>query len=39
MKEIRVAIIGYGGIARMHNAAYHELAFDGVQTEDWIINW
>ncbi len=30
MKEIKVALIGYGGIARMHNAGYHELSLYGL---------
>ena len=30
MKEIKVAIIGYGGIARMHTAAYQQLAAEGI---------
>ena len=30
MKEIRVAIVGYGGIARMHNTAYHTLKTEGI---------
>ena len=30
MKEIKVALIGFGGIARSHNAAYHELALYGL---------
>ncbi len=30
MKEIKVAIIGYGGIARMHNTGYHTLVNEGV---------
>lgn len=33
MKKIKVAIIGYGGIARVHNNSYAELASEGFPVE------
>ena len=33
MEKIRVAIIGYGGIARVHNTAYSKLVSDGYPVE------
>ena len=33
MKKLRVAIIGYGGIARVHNVAYHKLVSEGYPIE------
>ncbi|MBQ8880225.1 MAG: Gfo/Idh/MocA family oxidoreductase [Clostridia bacterium] len=33
MKKIRIAIIGYGGIARVHNSAYAELLRQGYPVE------
>ena len=33
MKKVKVAIIGFGGIARTHNTAYHELAENGFPVE------
>ena len=33
MKKLKVAIIGYGGIARVHNVAYHKLVEGGYPIE------
>lgn len=33
MKKIKVAIIGYGGIARVHNNSYHKLSLEGFPVE------
>ncbi len=33
MRKVRVAIIGYGGIARMHNNAYSRLQSEGFPVE------
>ena len=33
MTKVKVAIIGFGGIARQHNTAYYELVESGVPVE------
>lgn len=33
MKKLRVAIVGFGGIARVHNTAYHRLINEGFPVE------
>ena len=33
MKEVKVALIGFGGIGHVHNTAYTELAKDGADVK------